>query len=161
MNMMKMTNKVEIYCETSCRGKESFYYGVLVFNGIVTKSFALAEEYHDHNLMEMKSVVHGFESLEIELREKSIEASEIDLYISSQNIIKAFSDGWLKGWHKKGWVNGKGKPIKYRQEWEQIEEVFYKHAPRLVHSSKFKRKKALTFARKNASKVTRKLSKKS
>ena len=153
-------SKTEIYCETSCRGKESYYVGVLAFNGNIKRSFEFSEENYDHNLMEMKSVIHGFEALEANLIEYPIEISEVDLYISSQNIIKAFTEGWLEGWHKKGWVNGKGKPIKYREEWGQIEKAIYKHAPRLIHSSKFKRKSALTLVRKRAKKVTRKRSKK-
>lgn len=155
-----MMNKVEIFCETSCRGKESFYCGLLVFNDVIKRPFGLAEENIDHNLMEMKSVIHAFETLELELIENPTKISEIDLYISSQNIIKAFTDDWLNNWHKKGWVNGKGKPIKYKEEWEQIEEVFHKHAPRLIHSSSFKRKSALNVARKNAKRISRRLSKK-
>jgi len=151
---------VEIFCETSCRGKESFYCGILSFNGEVKRLFCLAEENVDHNLMEMKSMIHGFEILKLELEENDIKGSCVDVYISSQNIIKAFSEKWIDNWNKKNWINSKGKPVKYKEEWESIEELVSVYSPRLIHSSKYKRKENITIARKNAKRITRRLSKK-
>ena len=45
---------------------------------------------------------------------------EVDVYSDSQYVIKAFQDGWLDSWQKKGWKKSDGKPVLNVDLWKRL-----------------------------------------
>ena len=45
---------------------------------------------------------------------------EVDVYSDSQYVIKAFQDGWLDSWQKKGWKKSDGKPVLNVDLWRRL-----------------------------------------
>ena len=49
-----------------------------------------------------------------------IKPCNVELYSDSQYLVKAFNEGWIWGWIKKGWKRGKNEPVKNRDLWERL-----------------------------------------
>lgn len=62
--------------------------------------------------MELKAAIEGLKALK--------EPCEVDLYTDSHYLKKAFTEGWLEGWRKRGWRTAEGKPVKNRDLWEAL-----------------------------------------
>ena len=45
---------------------------------------------------------------------------EVDVYSDSQYVIKAFQDGWLDSWQRKGWKKSDGKPVLNVDLWKRL-----------------------------------------
>lgn len=45
---------------------------------------------------------------------------EVDVFSDSQYVIKAFQDGWLDSWQKKGWKKSDGKPVLNVDLWKRL-----------------------------------------
>ena len=45
---------------------------------------------------------------------------EVDVYSDSQYVIKAFQDGWLDSWQRKGWKKSDGKPVLNVDLWRRL-----------------------------------------
>ena len=65
-----------------------------------------------NNRMELMAAIVGLEAL--------IKPCNVELYSDSQYLVKAFNDGWIWGWIKKGWKRGKNEPVKNRDLWERL-----------------------------------------
>nr|2RPI_A Chain A, Ribonuclease H [Thermus thermophilus HB8] len=65
-----------------------------------------------NNRMELKAAIEGLKALK--------EPAEVDLYTDSHYLKKAFTEGWLEGWRKRGWRTAEGKPVKNRDLWEAL-----------------------------------------
>lgn len=54
--------------------------------------------------MELMAAIVGLEAL--------IKPCNVELYSDSQYLVKAFNEGWIWGWIKKGWKRGKNEPVR-------------------------------------------------
>ena len=62
--------------------------------------------------MELLAAIIGLEHL--------IRPCQVTLYSDSQYLVKAFTEGWLEGWIKKGWKRGKNEPVKNVDLWKRL-----------------------------------------
>jgi ribonuclease HI len=65
-----------------------------------------------NNRMEITGLLEGLRALK---RPTSVKAHVDSLY-----LMKPFTDGWLDGWQRRGWVNSQKKPVANRDLWEEV-----------------------------------------
>ena len=65
-----------------------------------------------NNRMELMAAIVGLEALN--------RPCKVKLYSDSQFLVKAFNEGWLEGWIKKGWKRGKNEPVKNVDLWKRL-----------------------------------------
>lgn len=64
-----------------------------------------------NNRMEIMSVIHGLELLDV--------PCIVDVYSDSQYVVKAFRQGWINSWQRKGWIRKDG-PVKNADLWQRL-----------------------------------------
>ena len=72
-----------------------------------------------NNRMELLAAIVGLENL--------IRPCDVTLYSDSQYLVKAFNEGWLDGWIKKGWKRGKNDPVKNVDLWKRLLKAMEPH----------------------------------
>lgn len=111
--------EVSIYTDGSARGNPEGPggYGVVI-EYVDTKGNLHTREYSGgyrrttNNRMELMAAIVGLEAL--------TKPCDVTLYSDSQYIIKAFNDGWIDSWIKKGWKRGKNEPVKNVDLWKRL-----------------------------------------
>ncbi len=100
--------KVYIYTDGSARGNPDGpggYGTILKYiapDGMVhEREFSCGYKKTTNNRMELMAAIVGLEAL--------TKPCDVELYSDSQYLIKAFNEGWLAGWIKKGWKRGAGE----------------------------------------------------
>ena len=72
-----------------------------------------------NNRMEIMGLLEGLRALE---RPTSVHA-----HVDSTYLMKAFTDRWLDGWQRRGWVNSQKKPVANRDLWERLLRAMAPH----------------------------------
>ena len=67
-----------------------------------------------NNQMEILSVINGLKAFDED------NGVNFVVYSDSQYVVKAFNEGWLKGWLNKGWKTAAKKPVKNKDLWEEL-----------------------------------------
>lgn len=110
--------KVTIYTDGSARGNPGpGGYGTIISYIDNTGKEHLREysggyKLTTNNRMELLAAIVGLENL--------IRPCEVTLYSDSQYLVKAFTEGWLDNWIKKGWKRGKNDPVKNIDLWKRL-----------------------------------------
>lgn len=111
--------KVYIYTDGSARGNPDGpggYGTILKYiapeGKVHEREFSQGYEKTTNNRMELMAAIVGLEAL--------TKPCEVELYSDSQYLIKAFNEGWLSGWIKKGWKRGKNEPVKNVDLWKRL-----------------------------------------
>ena len=65
-----------------------------------------------NNRMEIMGLLEGMRALKRPTR--------VQAHVDSSYVMKAFTDRWLDGWQRRGWVNSQKKPVANRELWEQL-----------------------------------------
>ena len=104
---------VKIYTDGAARGNPDGPggYGTVIqfIDGKGTlheREFSQGYNKTTNNRMELMAAIVGLEAL--------IKPCNVELYSDSQYLVKAFNEGWIWGWIKKGWKRGKNEPVKNR-----------------------------------------------
>lgn len=66
-----------------------------------------------NNRMELMAVINALSMLK--------GPSVVTVYSDSQYIIRAFNDGWIENWKKRGWTKGTGEPVANKDLWQTLE----------------------------------------
>lgn len=77
------------------------------------------EAHTTNNRMELKAVCEGLRAL----KRGCIVRTRLD----SQYVMKAFTERWLDGWQRRGWVTADKKPVKNRDLWQELLEEVARH----------------------------------
>ncbi|MCF0145434.1 MAG: ribonuclease HI [Eubacterium sp.] len=72
-----------------------------------------------NNRMELMAAIAGLEAL--------TKPCEVDLYSDSQYLVRAFSDHWIEGWQKKGWMRNHKEPVKNVDLWKRLLKAVKPH----------------------------------
>ena len=104
---------VDIFTDGACSGNPGpgGWGAILRYNG-AEKEIHGGDAHTTNNRMELMAAIVGLEAL--------IKPCNVELYSDSQYLVKAFNDGWIWGWIKKGWKRGKNEPVKNRDLWERL-----------------------------------------
>ena len=80
-----------------------------------------------NNRMELTAVLEA-------LRHEPKEYRQLPLTVhtDSQYLVKAFTEGWLDNWQRKGWRTAKGKEVENKGLWQQL-AALVQHRPALIH----------------------------
>lgn len=118
--------KVYIYTDGSARGNPDGpggYGTILKYiapDGMVhEREFSCGYKKTTNNRMELMAAIVGLEAL--------TKPCDVELYSDSQYLIKAFNEGWLAGWIKKGWKRGKNEPVKNVDLWKRLLQATKPH----------------------------------
>ena len=65
-----------------------------------------------NNRMEITGLLEGVRALE--------RPTHVQAHVDSTYVMKAFTDRWLDGWQRRGWVNSQKKPVANRDLWEEL-----------------------------------------
>lgn len=117
---------VEIFTDGAARGNPDGPggYGVVmrfIDNAGITHEKELSQGYikTTNNRMELMAAIAGLEALK--------KPCDVKLYSDSQYLVKAFNDGWLDAWIKKGWKRGKNERVKNIDLWKRLLEAKASH----------------------------------
>ena len=47
----------------------------------------------------------------------------VEVVSDSTYVVKCFTDGWWRGWQRRGWKNSQNKPVANRDLWEPLLEL--------------------------------------
>lgn len=115
--------QVELFTDGACSGNPGpgGWGAVLRFQGIEKELSGGAAD-TTNNRMEMMAVIAGLAALK--------EPCEVTLTSDSKYVIDALSKGWAKGWKRRGWKKGDGKPALNADLWEMLLPLCDKHLVR-------------------------------
>lgn len=65
-----------------------------------------------NNRMEIRGLLEGLGALKRPAR--------VQAHVDSTYLMKPFTNGWLDGWQRRGWVNSQKKPVANRDLWEEL-----------------------------------------
>lgn len=51
----------------------------------------------------------------------------LTIYTGSSYVYGVLKNRWLERWADSGWVNSKGRPVRYQKRWQQVYEALTKH----------------------------------
>lgn len=123
--------EVKIYTDGAARGNPNGPggYGVVLLyvdGKGVTHRRELSGGYAKttNNRMELMAAIVGLEAL--------IRPCDVELYSDSQYLVKAFNEGWIQNWIRKGWKREKNKEVKNVDLWKRLLEAKEKHNVRFI-----------------------------
>src|SRR5690606_34100634 len=65
------------------------------------------------------AVIEGLQALK--------EPCRVTVYTDSQYVAKAFNEGWIDGWKRRGWKTASKQPVKNRELWEALLKQVDRH----------------------------------
>ena len=111
--------KVEIYTDGSARGNPEGpggYGAILRYTDpkgtVHERELSGGYRRTTNNRMELMAAIAGLEAL--------TKPCEVTLSSDSQYLVKAFTDHWIDGWQKKGWMRTKTEPVKNIDLWKRL-----------------------------------------
>lgn len=77
-----------------------------------------------NNRMELKAAIESLRILKYPCR--------VVVHTDSTYVEKAFNDGWIENWIKKGWKNASKKPVENQDLWKELLKLTDVHDVRWV-----------------------------
>ncbi|OXU13937.1 ribonuclease HI [Sedimentisphaera salicampi] len=84
-----------------------------------TKELCGGEKDTTNNRMELTAAIKALEALK--------RPCKVHFHTDSQYLQKAFVNGWLEKWQKKGWKTAGKKPVKNKDLWVKLLELTETH----------------------------------
>ena len=122
--------KVMLYSDGSSRGNPGpgGFGTILQYTDpkgkLYEKTFAAGYKRTTNNRMELLGVITGLEALN--------RPCEVVVTTDSQYVAKAFTEHWIEGWVRRGWVGSNKKKVKNRDLWKRLLEAMKDHQVEFV-----------------------------
>ena len=113
--MSPESGPIVVYTDGACRGNPGpGGWAWAVPDG----AYASGAEAHTTNQrMEITAALQALRSL-------TPEGSDgVEVVSDSTYVVKCFTDGWWRGWLRRGWKNSQNKPVANRDLWEPLIEL--------------------------------------
>ncbi len=117
--------EVKIYIQTDIRGprarpgKGIYLLETMTSKGPATLDKTIKYESETENGAEIKTILAALKRLN--------QPCEVMIYTDTKYTASSYTQGWLGRWLAKDWKNAKGEEIAYREEWQQLYELFRTH----------------------------------
>ena len=117
-----MMKEVSLYTDGACRGNPGKGgWGAILVYGKYEKELSGGERETTNNRMELTAAIEGLRALK--------EPCSVTLYSDSKYLVDAYLEGWIWGWEKTGFRNGK---VKNPDLWEKMLELTRIHKVEFV-----------------------------
>lgn len=112
--------EVIIYTDGACSGNPGpgGWGSILMYKGN-KKEISGGKEDTTNNVMELTAVIEGLKLLKFPCKVK--------LYSDSAYVVNAFTQKWIYGWLKNGWVNSNKEPVKNKELWQELYDLTKVH----------------------------------
>ncbi len=111
---------IYLYTDGSCLGNPGpGGWAALLVHQQAEELITGSEPDSTNNRMEMTAVIEGLRFLK--------ERCTIELHTDSQYVMKAFTEGWLANWKKRGWRTANKDPVKNQDLWEVLDPLVQNH----------------------------------
>lgn len=117
---MSEKKHVTLYTDGACSGNPGLGgWAALLKFGERERTLSGAEPNTTNNRMELTAVIEGLQALK--------EPCRVTVYTDSQYVAKAFNEGWIDGWKRRGWKTASKQPVKNRELWEALLKQVDRH----------------------------------
>lgn len=117
----KEDRSILIWTDGAARGNGSEdslgAYGFFMSYKGHTKALSVPTRNMTNNQMELKAVIEALKAL----KNKSI---PVIIYSDSAYVVNGITYKWYRGWQANGWRNKKNEPVKNREEWEELVDLY-------------------------------------
>jgi len=110
--MSSESGPIVVYTDGACRGNPGRGGWAWAVPG---GAYASGAEPHTTNQrMEITAALQALRSLTPE------SSDGVEVVSDSTYVVKCFTDGWWRGWQRRGWKNSQNKPVANRDLWEPL-----------------------------------------
>jgi len=110
---------IEIYTDGACSGNPGpGGWDAWLKCGEHEKEISGGVEHTTNQQMELQAAIEALKTIK--------SPSPITLYSDSKYVIQGITE-WIDGWKKRGWKNGKKKPVANREQWEALDKLNTMH----------------------------------
>ncbi len=108
-----MKKKVEIFTDGACSGNPGpGGWAAILRYGSKEKEISGSEESTTNNRMELMAVIRAVQMLK--------EPCDLTITSDSSYVCKAFNEGWLDSWIKRGWRKADKSPVLNVELWQEL-----------------------------------------
>ncbi len=112
--------KVELYTDGACRGNPgNGGWGCVLRYGSYEKELSGGERDTTNNRMELRAAIAGLSALR--------EVCEVELYSDSKYLVDAFLLGWVEGWERQNYKEGRTNAVKNPDLWRELVSLVRRH----------------------------------
>ena len=112
--------EIIIYTDGACSGNPGpGGWAAVLIHGTREKEVSGASLHTTNNRMELTAAIESLRALK--------RPCKVRLYTDSAYLARAFNDGWLSNWIKRGWKTASKKPVENKDLWDQLLELTQKH----------------------------------
>ncbi|ARA91771.1 ribonuclease HI [Rhodothermaceae bacterium RA] len=111
---------VTIYTDGACSGNPGpGGWAALLIHGRHRKELSGSAERTTNNRMELQAAIEALRALR--------EPCRVTLHTDSAYLARAFNDGWLRAWRRRGWKTASKKPVENQDLWRQLIPLVEQH----------------------------------
>lgn len=114
--------KVRIFTDGACSENPGPGGWAAVFN-TEKKCYTISgnELHTTNNRMELRAVVESLRKILSKRKNKS--KNQYDIFSDSAYVVNTINNNWLEKWKMNGWKTTKGRDVKNRELWEELNEL--------------------------------------
>ncbi|MCP4761860.1 MAG: ribonuclease HI [archaeon] len=118
---------ISIYTDGACQNNQNRqnkggWAAIILINDAEkpTKILSGKKNNTTNNKMELSACIEGLKYIE----KSNLKSENIIIYTDSAYISNCFRDKWYINWEKNGWKNAKKKPVKNKEFWQDLLNLF-------------------------------------
>jgi ribonuclease HI len=109
-----------LYTDGSCSGNPGpGGWGAILVAGGKELELSGGEKQTTNNRQELLAIINGLRAQK--------RRCQVTVTTDSTYVTKAFTEGWLEKWKRRGWINTQRQPVMNRDLWEQLDDEVAKH----------------------------------
>lgn len=117
---MSKKKTVIVFTDGACSGNPGpGGWGALLQWNRKEKELTGAAEDTTNNRMEMRAVIEALKALN--------QPCHVKIHSDSALIVKAFKQGWIDNWQKRGWKKADKKPVENQDLWKEMLKAMEPH----------------------------------
>jgi ribonuclease HI len=119
-NHRRFMKVITVYTDGACSGNPGpGGWAAVLAHGERERVLSGSDPHTTNNRMELKAAIEALRALR--------EPCAVHLHTDSTYLEKAFNDGWVDNWVRRGWKTAGKKPVENRDLWEQLLEAAAPH----------------------------------